>query len=68
MSIATKVIIQINCKLGGAAWMVNFPIKGVMTVGFDIASDTKNKSISYGAFVASMDLKEKVQVICKYSD
>lgn len=24
MSIATKVAIQINCKLGGAPWMVNF--------------------------------------------
>lgn len=64
MSIATKVVIQINCKLGGAAWMVNYPMKGVMTVGFDIATDTRNKSICYGAFVASMDLQETVKVSC----
>jgi len=56
-SIATKVLIQINCKLGGCAWMVNIPIKGLMTVGFDVSRDTSDKQKSYGAFVASMDLK-----------
>lgn len=30
MSIATKVCIQLNCKLGGAPWMVKFPLKNVM--------------------------------------
>lgn len=30
MSIATKVMIQLNCKLGGATWMNKFPIKGTM--------------------------------------
>ncbi|CAG9802484.1 unnamed protein product [Chironomus riparius] len=57
-SIATKVLIQINCKLGGCAWMVNIPIKGLMTVGFDVSRDASDKKKSYGAFVASMDLKE----------
>lgn len=28
MSIATKVAIQMNCKLGGLAWMIDMPIKG----------------------------------------
>jgi aubergine len=60
-SIATKVMIQINCKLGGAPWMVKFPLKGVMACGFDVTHDTKNKKKSYGAFIASMDLKEKVE-------
>lgn len=61
LSIATKVMIQINCKLGGAAWMVNFPLKGVMTIGFDVTHDSKNRNNSYGAFVASMDVKECVK-------
>lgn len=30
MSIATKVAIQLNCKLGGAPWMVKFPILNTM--------------------------------------
>lgn len=60
-SIATKVMLQINCKLGGAPWMINFPLKGTMTIGFDVTHDTRDRSRSFGAFIASMDLKEKVQ-------
>jgi aubergine len=59
-SIATKVMIQINCKLGGAPWMINFPLKGTMTIGFDVTHDTRDKSRSFGAFVATMDLKKQV--------
>ena len=61
LSIATKVMIQINSKLGGAPWMINFPLKGTMTIGFDVTHDTSDRSKSYGAFVASMDLKETVK-------
>jgi aubergine-like protein len=61
LSIATKVMIQINCKLGGAPWMINFPLKGTMTVGFDVNHDTRDKSLSFGAFIATMDLKKKVE-------
>lgn len=61
MSIATKVVVQINCKLGGAPWMIKFPMTGFMIVGFDVTHDTRDRSKSVGAFVASMDLKEKVQ-------
>lgn len=60
-SIATKVMIQLNSKLGGAPWMINFPASGVMTVGFDVTHDSRNKNKSYGAFVASMDLKKAVE-------
>lgn len=55
MSIATKVAIQINCKLGGAPWTVELPLKGLMVVGFDVCHDTTNKSKSFGAMVASLD-------------
>ncbi|XP_059612414.1 protein aubergine-like [Phlebotomus argentipes] len=56
--IASKVMIQMNCKLGNAPWTVRIPLKGVMTVGFDVTFDTNDKSKSYGAFVATMDLKQ----------
>lgn len=32
-----------------------------MTIGFDVTHDTKDKSKDFGAFVASMDLKETVK-------
>lgn len=57
LSVATKVAIQMVCKLGGAPWNVIQPMKGVMVVGFDVCHDTKDKSKSYAAMVATMDLK-----------
>lgn len=60
LSVATKVAIQINCKLGGAAWKVDMPLSGVMTVGFDVSHDTSDRSKSYGALVACMDLTKGV--------
>lgn len=41
--------------------MIGFPAKGVMAIGFDVTHDTSDRSKSYGAFVASMDLKECVK-------
>jgi len=58
MSIATKVVIQMNAKLMGAPWQVVIPLHGLMTVGFDVCHSPKNKNKSYGAFVATMDQKE----------
>ncbi|XP_055839653.1 protein piwi [Episyrphus balteatus] len=57
MSVATKVAIQINCKLGYAPWMIELPLSGLMTIGYDIARATRDKSKAYGALVASMDMK-----------
>ncbi|CRK90810.1 CLUMA_CG004500, isoform A [Clunio marinus] len=68
MTIATKVMIQINCKLGGAPWMIDFPISGVMAIGFDISHDPTNRSKSYGAFVATMDLKKNVKFFSSVSE
>lgn len=56
MSIATKVAIQLNCKLGGTPWLVSIPTKGLMTVGVDVSKDSKEKKVSWLALVASMDL------------
>ncbi|XP_018333348.1 piwi-like protein Siwi [Agrilus planipennis] len=55
MSIATKVAIQMNCKIGGAPWTVNIPIKTMMVVGFDVCHDTNQRGQSFGAMVATLD-------------
>lgn len=57
MSVATKVAIQINCKLGCAAWMIDLPLNGLMTIGFDIVKSSRDKSMAYGGLVATMDMK-----------
>lgn len=58
-SIATKVAIQMNVKLGGVPWMIKLPIKGLMTVAFDVSIHPRDRSRSVGALVATMDLKKK---------
>lgn len=55
LSIATKVAIQMNCKLGGAPWTVEIPLDQLMVVGFDVCHDSLNKGRSFGAMVASLD-------------
>ncbi|KAJ8934127.1 hypothetical protein NQ314_013586 [Rhamnusium bicolor] len=55
MSIATKVAIQLNCKIGGAPWTVVMPLSNLMVVGYDVCRDTANKGKSFGAMVASLD-------------
>lgn len=47
MSIATKVAIQMNCKLGGAPWTTEYPINGLMAIGFDVCHDSSTKSRDY---------------------
>lgn len=48
MSIATKIAIQMNCKLGGAPWCVDIPMDGLMIVGFDVCHDTTVKTKDFG--------------------
>ncbi|XP_077286182.1 piwi like RNA-mediated gene silencing protein aubergine [Arctopsyche grandis] len=55
MSIATKVAIQMNCKLGGSPWSTMQPVKNLMVIGYDVCHDPRNKSNSYGAMVASIN-------------
>ncbi|XP_041675230.1 LOW QUALITY PROTEIN: protein aubergine [Drosophila eugracilis] len=57
LTIATKVVIQMNAKLMGAPWMIELPVRGLMTVGFDVCHSSKNRNKSYGALVATMDQK-----------
>ncbi|XP_014479566.1 PREDICTED: protein aubergine-like isoform X2 [Dinoponera quadriceps] len=54
-SIATKVAIQMNCKLGGAPWNIKFPLSGLMSIGFDICHDKAIKGRNFLAMVATVD-------------
>lgn len=48
MSIATKIAIQMNCKIGGIPWTVSIPASGLMVVGFDVCHDTATKGKDFG--------------------
>ena len=55
MSVATKVAIQMNAKLGGEPWAVKIPLKDTMVIGYDTYHDSAQKGRSVGAVVASMN-------------
>jgi aubergine-like protein len=61
MSVATKIAIQMNVKMGGEVWALEVPVKNMMVVGIDTYHDSAKKGRSVGAFVASMN-----QRITKY--
>ncbi|XP_063975996.1 piwi-like protein Siwi isoform X2 [Diachasmimorpha longicaudata] len=56
-SIATKVVIQMNCKIGGIPWTVHIPVSGLMVVGYDVCRDISKRGTDFGAMVASLDKK-----------
>jgi aubergine-like protein len=55
MSVATKVGIQINAKLGGEIWSVQIPSKTIMVVGIDTYRDSQSRSSQMVGFVASIN-------------
>lgn len=57
MTIATKVAIQMNCKLGGAPWHIECPLKGLMTIGFDICRDSNTKGRDFRKYHLNIVLK-----------
>ncbi|XP_077325966.1 piwi-like protein 2 isoform X2 [Lithobates pipiens] len=52
-SIAQKILLQINCKLGGELWGVDIPLKNLMVVGMDVYHDASRGLRSVTGFVAS---------------
>lgn len=56
-SVATKIAFQMLAKIEGAPWTIKIPVDGIMIIGFDITTDSRDKKISFGALVATMDLK-----------
>ncbi|KAM3924689.1 LOW QUALITY PROTEIN: piwi-like protein 2 [Leptodactylus fuscus] len=54
-SIAQKILLQINCKLGGELWGVDIPLKHLMVIGIDVYHDPSRRLRSVTGFVASMN-------------
>uniref|UniRef100_A0A8C3A461 Piwi-like RNA-mediated gene silencing 1 n=1 Tax=Cyclopterus lumpus TaxID=8103 RepID=A0A8C3A461_CYCLU len=52
MTVATKIALQIACKMGGELWSVEIPLKQLMIVGIDCYHDTIAGKRSIGALVA----------------
>ena len=55
MSVATKIALQMNMKLGGEAWSTDIPLTGLMICGIDTYHDSQVRGRSVGAFVASLN-------------
>nr|XP_025749660.1 piwi-like protein 4 [Callorhinus ursinus] len=55
MSIATKIAMQMACKLGGELWAVEIPLKSLMVVGIDVCKDEFSKGMVVVGFVASIN-------------
>ncbi|XP_070621455.1 piwi-like protein 2 isoform X2 [Erythrolamprus reginae] len=54
-SIAQKILLQINCKLGGELWGVDIPLKQLMVIGIDVYHDPSRGKRSVVGFVASIN-------------
>uniref|UniRef100_A0A3P8WK61 Piwi-like RNA-mediated gene silencing 1 n=1 Tax=Cynoglossus semilaevis TaxID=244447 RepID=A0A3P8WK61_CYNSE len=55
MTVATKVALQMACKIGGELWSVEIPLKQLMIVGIDCYHDIAAGKRSIGALVASLN-------------
>ncbi|XP_071093957.1 piwi-like protein 1 isoform X1 [Haliotis cracherodii] len=56
MSVATKIAIQLNCKLGGEAWAVEIPFTTpFMVIGIDTYHDSSVRNRSVGGVVCSIN-------------
>ncbi|XP_074777312.1 piwi-like protein 1 isoform X1 [Athene noctua] len=55
LAIATKIALQMNCKMGGELWSVEIPLKQVMIVGIDCYHDTLSGKQSIAGFVSSLN-------------
>ncbi|XP_055323202.1 piwi-like protein Siwi [Sitodiplosis mosellana] len=60
-SVATKVAIQINSKIGGMPWAVDVKLSNCMFIGYDVCHDTRDRSRSFGAVVATMDMRRSTK-------
>lgn len=53
MSVATKIVMQVACKIGGELWAVEIPLDSLMVIGIDVSKDALSKETSVVGFVAS---------------
>jgi aubergine len=54
-SVAQKILLQINCKLGGELWKLQIPIPKLMIIGIDTYHQTSRQFKSLAGLVASMN-------------
>lgn len=54
-SIVLKILLQMNCKLGGTLWAIKIPLAKTMICGIDTYHEAGHKGITVGGFVASMN-------------
>ncbi|KAG6934493.1 piwi like RNA-mediated protein silencing 2 [Chelydra serpentina] len=52
-SVAQKILLQINCKLGGELWGMDIPLKQLMVIGMDVYHDPSRGMRSVVGFIAS---------------
>ncbi|XP_025066148.1 piwi-like protein 2 [Alligator sinensis] len=52
-SVAQKILLQMNCKLGGELWGIDIPLKQLMVIGMDVYHDPNLGMRSVVGFVAS---------------
>lgn len=45
-SITQKILLQMNCKLGGTLWNISIPFKSAMVIGIDSHHDATRKKQS----------------------
>ncbi|XP_059957315.1 piwi-like protein 2 isoform X2 [Mesoplodon densirostris] len=55
-SVAQKILLQINCKLGGELWGVDIPLKKLMVIGVDVYHNPSRGMRSVVGFVSSISL------------
>lgn len=66
-SIATKVAVQLNCKLGGIPWSTSIPVTGLMVAGFDVCHDTGSKNRDFGEFCFVNNLFQLNLLLFRYA-
>jgi aubergine-like protein len=54
-TVAQKIVLQMNVKLGGELWRLTIPIKKMMIVGIDVYHKTEKKYSSIAGFVSSLN-------------
>ncbi len=54
-SVAQKIILQMNCKLGGELWFLKIPIQKLMVIGIDVYHQIEKKYKSIAGFVSSLN-------------
>lgn len=55
MSVCSKVLVQIQAKIGGQPWRVGPALPSTMIIGIDVYHDTVTRGASVLAFIASLN-------------